>query len=940
MIDVKRILKALRILNTSDQTKSIELTVTDSASSNTNTILQSSQTANRTLNLPDANDTLVARTTTDTLTNKTIVVANNTVTTAASGNLTSTELNNALSELQTDIDTRATSVDLQAHINDTTDAHDASAISVVPTGNLAADDVQEALVELQNDIDTRTLETDFQAHLTDTVDAHDASAISVVPTGNLAADDAQEALVELQTDVDGRATIALDNLAGVTNVNSSINPSAAEDGNLTLGIVGRSWASVASNLFQAENNLQLTSNNGDVEINADGGAQDLVVTSSQSLLSLPQATDPSLPITGGVYYNNADNKYKYYDGTAWKALGSDAGSGVKNFIENGDAEDSVINNFTTYNDGAVTRPIDGTGGTPTISNVTRSTSSPVLDGEASWRFVKLASNVQGQGWSVPFTIQDGHQAKSIKIRALYQVVSGTFTAGSKTSDSDLIVYLYDVTNSQLIEPSNFKFLSNSSTISDIFEGEFQTSATGTSYRLIFHIASNTTNAWELVFDEINVSPNNYIFGSPVSDYSAYTPTLSNNTGVSSNTAYYRRVGDNIEVNGRVLFNNTGAGAEFTVSLPSGMSIDSAKTATTMDETSFGIFQFKDNGVSFRTGNVVYASATSVRFNLDSSTQSILGTGLTSGDTLNYIFKVPVAGLSSSVQMSDRADTRVLTVRASGSSSTVTASHSKITYSTKTFDTHNAYSSGTFTVPVQGFYRVKASIQLLYSSASGINNNINIYKNGVNYSTEQINQFGTTTNVYMSVTDTVECRAGDTIEIYASCSGSGISINDVGAVTNLSIERVTGPSAIAASETVKARYATGAGQSISAATTTIIDYGTKSYDSHNSVTTGASWKFTAPIAGTYSINACIYTGSPSWVAGASIEFLLYKNGTLYSALDAERPHENMSRRFFLNGATTVELVAGDYIDIRHVADQAHSLNADARFNYIDISKIGL
>ena len=46
---------------------------------------------------------------TQTLTNKTIVVANNTITTAASGNLTSTELDAALSELQTDVDTRALS---------------------------------------------------------------------------------------------------------------------------------------------------------------------------------------------------------------------------------------------------------------------------------------------------------------------------------------------------------------------------------------------------------------------------------------------------------------------------------------------------------------------------------------------------------------------------------------------------------------------------------------------------------------------------------------------------------------------------------------------------------------------------------------------------------------------------------------------------------------
>lgn len=57
------------------------------------------------------NGSIVGTTDTQTLTSKTIVVANNTITTASSGNLSATELNNALSELQTDIDTRAVAAD-------------------------------------------------------------------------------------------------------------------------------------------------------------------------------------------------------------------------------------------------------------------------------------------------------------------------------------------------------------------------------------------------------------------------------------------------------------------------------------------------------------------------------------------------------------------------------------------------------------------------------------------------------------------------------------------------------------------------------------------------------------------------------------------------------------------------------------------------------------
>lgn len=148
---------------------------------------------------------------TQTLTNKTINGSANTISNigasnvvvAPSGNLSANTAQLAFLELQADIDTRALASDLTAHLSDTSDAHDASAISNVASGNLSATDVQGALDELQSDIDTRALASDLSAHLSDTVDAHDASAISNVPAGNLSATDVQSALNELQGDIDG-----------------------------------------------------------------------------------------------------------------------------------------------------------------------------------------------------------------------------------------------------------------------------------------------------------------------------------------------------------------------------------------------------------------------------------------------------------------------------------------------------------------------------------------------------------------------------------------------------------------------------------------------------------------------------------------------------------------------------------------------------------------
>lgn len=79
-----------------------------------------------------------------------------------SSTTTNTELgylSGVTSAVQTQINSKASQASLDAHINDTVDAHDASAISSVPAGNLAATDVQGALNELQTDVDTRALDS-------------------------------------------------------------------------------------------------------------------------------------------------------------------------------------------------------------------------------------------------------------------------------------------------------------------------------------------------------------------------------------------------------------------------------------------------------------------------------------------------------------------------------------------------------------------------------------------------------------------------------------------------------------------------------------------------------------------------------------------------------------------------------------------------------------
>lgn len=121
----------------------------------------------------------------------------------ASGNLVATDVQAALNELQGELDT-ATS-----HISDPTDAHAASAVTNTPSGNLVATNVQAALNEIQSELDSATSGVgtnagNLTAHLNDTVDAHDASAISNVAAGNIVATTVQAAIDELDGEKGGK----------------------------------------------------------------------------------------------------------------------------------------------------------------------------------------------------------------------------------------------------------------------------------------------------------------------------------------------------------------------------------------------------------------------------------------------------------------------------------------------------------------------------------------------------------------------------------------------------------------------------------------------------------------------------------------------------------------------------------------------------------------
>jgi hypothetical protein len=87
----------------------------------------------------------------------------------ADGSVTDAEfqyIGGLTSDAQTQIDANETAI--SDHIADAVAAHAGSAIANTPSGNLAATDVQGALDELQTDVDTRALGSDLTTHISDT----------------------------------------------------------------------------------------------------------------------------------------------------------------------------------------------------------------------------------------------------------------------------------------------------------------------------------------------------------------------------------------------------------------------------------------------------------------------------------------------------------------------------------------------------------------------------------------------------------------------------------------------------------------------------------------------------------------------------------------------------------------------------------------------------
>lgn len=658
--------------------------------------------------------------------------------------------------------------------------------------------------------------------------------------------------------------------------------------------------------------------------------EDTVVTAANRILT--GLSGPVTMLNDSTFAFTYDTTSSRWMLTGGSGSGSGTNSGI-NYILNPSATVSAAG-WTAYADAAGAIPVDGQGGSPTIT-FGRSTTSPVLRGLANFRLVKTAANSQGQGASYDFTIDRadsiavGTGPKQLQITLDYEIISGTYGYGTSSTLSDLSVWIYDRVNSVLIPCSGYKFDGGP------VQCTFQPNSNSDSYRLIFHIGTTTATAWTMTMTNIQVGPQVTTSGPAMSDWVAYTPTITTGSGSLTNattTGMWRRDGDNLEVRGQIIFSAASAVfAGIRVPLPSGLSIDTTKVlGTQVGGATFGTVNVLDNGTSnYPSGQAVYFTTTVVELTIGAitthtGTAPVINPGIGNtfpitfgaSDLITWNFTVPIVGWSSNTLISDSASNRLVLFKGNKTGAqALTGGVTDLTLSTLK-DTHGAYNGTSFRVPVPGNYRVSG---FLYAT-TGSNSAFQIYVNGVgsSYLLASTLNFGGAGSCVIS-----DLKVGDLITVRAvqTCTTASDASQSV------EISLLQGPSQIAASEIIAARYRISANRSPSANTS--IDYDTKIFDTHGLVTgSGTTWRFTAQSPGYYHVDLV----SLVTVAVAATNYI-YKNGSIEVALCTTNTTN------VVGGSGMVFLNTGEYIYIGNDGSPTYNSTSSGALNQVSIHRIG-
>jgi hypothetical protein len=625
---------------------------------------------------------------------------------------------------------------------------------------------------------------------------------------------------------------------------------------------------------------------------------------------------------------NDNNKIKRYDANipGWVEVGS--GAGGINYIDNPDFEGNT-NGWFTYADAAGVAPVDGTGGTSALT-ISRSTSSP-LRGTASLNIAKPASNAQGSGVSVDFSIDPADQTKLVDI-------SFDFSASANYADGDFRVYIVSKTVGTVIElVQRDLFASNNGT----YTGRFQALPNDTEYRLVLHCAVTSTLAFDVKIDNVQVGPSApRVKGPVVTDPIAVTATLTN-AGNATVTASYIRLGSEAKIEGRITIGSTLPTGVIAVAVPS---LLPTYTQNLLIKTSSGKAIKVESGSTFL--GAIRWDNTNKRYDFLGGNGQQFWTGavpftFAAGDAIDFSITVPILGWSSNLVLSEDAGMIPTDLIVRGLTSAQSIPHSTqtkiINWTAASVDSLASFN------PSTGEYTFKRKAKIFASAAIEMTGSTNgvvvayLRKNNVEEFAGPA--FSTSAGLRASVSGAIDVNKDDTLSVFALQTSGGSLNTTVSAARNyFGIIEQTSPQTIASGETVAVNATTTSGQSIPNATTTVITWGTKTLDTHNSLNT-SDGNITIPVTGRYAISFSALTASVAWTAGNVYQLLLSVGGTNVKRMFIAAPYTG-TYRLGLDISHEISLVKGDIVaaQVYHERGSATALNSGTTWNTISLTRI--
>lgn len=810
-------------------------------------------------------DSLVQETKSAVLQNKSIDADSNTIT-----NIDNNDIKAAAGIVDTKLATISTAGKVSNSATTATDANTASAIVARDaSGNFSAGTITAAL---SGNATTATTATNFSGSLAG--DVSGTQGATVVDTVGGKTD------TEIATSVtDTQAATSSNTVSTIVKRDASGNFSA---GTITAALSGNATtATTATNV------------SGTVAI-ANGGTGQTAKTAAFDALS-PTTT------AGDLIVNNGTNNVRFAIGSDGQVPVVDTSltnklkwatlpTGTKNYITYGTFENNATTGWNKLTVGAVDSTTKAVSGSVTLSaagiTTFAATSTNPLAGSYSLSVGNASSALTvGQGIiSDAYTIDREDRAKVLSFKFYYEVTTGASNSNwSGTTSNTLAIWIYDTVNSAWIQPSGSFGMTQSSGVG-ICQGTFQTPSNMTSFRLALVCINAPSGALVVNLDDVTAGPQQAVVSptGPVGEIIATGSTtapagfLYADGSAVSRTQYsdlFAVIGTTYGAgDGSTTFNLPNLKGVFVRGAGSqtigGISYSATLGGAQGDQMQGHKHNASDGpnwvGSAFN-GSVVsgYSASVSTPTDKQMRTSSPIddgsnGTPRTGSETrpANVAVAYHIRYLSNLVYSSD-TDTRVVAMKAYQAShhTLATGSATKINFSTTTVDTVGAFDAANnrYSVKVSGTYRIYAKL-LFDNSASG-SRTVQIFKNSTRIAEELHPATGYT---YVSVSTIVDASAGDTFEIKGmQDSGGNLACGfDGGDQTQsaFEVERISGPSQIAASETVSARYSFSGTQTLTGGND-IVDFATKDFDTHGAVTGNGSgingtWKFTAPVSGQY------------------------------------------------------------------------------------------